>query len=213
MATYLQKGLVYVSATVWMVALVLMGVGVPDKFWQPVGIVSLVVSALTFLYDRFMWAWVPEKLGGAPDLRGTWRARLLSNWIDPAAGTRADAIEAYVVIGQTASSIVVTMLTKESRSATLLARLDGKDGGTEVVGVYRNETQANVRGRSPIHFGGLRLHVGGPPSTTLGGTYWTDRATTGDLDLEFCTRERARDFSTAQALCVGQLPAGGAPTR
>ncbi len=199
MDSFFNKALVYVGAATWFVTLTLMGINVPEGFWRPLAIVSLVIAVLLFAYDRLLWRLIPEKWSDMPDLRGTWRGTVHSNWSGEGASTN---IEAYFVVHQTASAISVLMMTKESRSSTITAKLEKRDGTIQVVGVYRNEPSAAVRDRSPIHYGSLRLHVGGPPSTTLEGTYWTDRSTQGDLHLEFCKRDEAGDFASAQALCV-----------
>ena len=206
MESFLQKALVYFSAAVWLLVLALMGVGVPLGFWKPVGIVSLVVSVVIFAYDKWAWAWIPMKVSGVSDLRGTWRGTILSNWTDPRTGAKPAPVEAYFSIRQTASKIEVAMMTRESRSSTITAKIERCDGGLQVIGVYRNEPRPIVRDRSPIHYGGLRLSVGGPPATTLHGDYWTDRSTTGEISLTRCLPTPIDDFSTAQARCAAASP-------
>lgn len=200
MNAWLLKFLMYGATIVWIAALTLMGVGVPDGIWKPFGVVSLFVSGVLFIYERWAWSWVPVRISSTPDLRGTWRATLDSTWVDPKTSQKIAPIEAYFTIVQTATSLTLCMLTKESRSWTLVAKLEQVDGTNQVVGVYRSDPGALVRGRSPIHYGGLRLHVGGPP-TSLHGEYWTERGTKGEITLEFSKRTLAHDFATAQALC------------
>jgi len=200
MSSLPQKVLVFMSIGVWLLAATLMGVGL-DRFWQPLGVVSIVMSAATYAYDKWLWAFF-GRVSGVPDLRGTWRGTITTKWTDPKTGVRPGPIEAYFVVVQTASDVVVTMMTAESRSSTINAKMERRDGAVEIVGMYRNEPASRVRERSPIHYGGLRLRVGGPPATSLHGDYWTDRATSGDLALEWCTATATGDYANAKALCA-----------
>lgn len=197
----MQKAVIYLTLGLFALGLIFMGVGVPEGFWRPVGVVALVVSLLVAAYDKWIWAWIPRSITSIPDLRGTWRGTLKSSWMNPETGESPPPIEAYFVISQTASKIRVSMMTKESGSSTITAILEADDGRAEVVGVYRNEPRAAVRHRSEIHHGGLRLRVGGPPPTTMIGEYWTDRLTRGDIEIERCSPRCATDFQTAQVIC------------
>lgn len=206
MANILQTILIYASAGVWILALVLMGIGVPVDVWRPIGGVSFFVSTITWLYSTWGWAYL-SKATGIPDLRGTWRATLVSNWNAPVSTVPAAEIEAYFAIEQTASNIIVRMMTAESRSVTIVAKIEKLDGGVQVVGTYRNEPEIDFRHRSPIHYGGLQLTVGGPPAMFLKGGYWTDRLTRGKIEAELCTAVVAADFAMAQSLCaISQNP-------
>jgi hypothetical protein len=175
---------------------------VPVGFWRPLGIVSFAIPIVTFAYEKWMWAWIPTKVSGVPDLRGTWCATVDSDWTPPKSKVPVEPIEAYFVIRQTSTSIDLVMMTRESRSHTITARLEAADGVVSVAGVFLNESRSSVRGQSPMHYGGLIVRVGGPPPTTMHGDYWTDRSTSGEVTLKWRSRKTPGDFSTAQTLCA-----------
>jgi len=205
MTWFNPRALVLFVAGVWSVTLIVMGVGVPQGFWKPLTIVAAIMSVAFWAYENHLWACIHPWLMKLPDLRGTWQGTLRSEWTDPDTGEKVPPIEAYFTIEQTASTIQVSMMTKESHSSTTTARIEKRDGVVQVIGVYRNEPHSDVRERSAIHYGGLRLRVGGPPAAVLQGDYWTDRSTTGSIAIERCTRILASDFNTAQALCAGHV--------
>jgi len=171
---------------------------------------STVIGVLLLLLAAFdLWAWRLRVLHGwfvpRPDLRGTWRVELQSNWKNPATDSGVGPIVAYLVVRQTFSALSVRMLTAESASELVAAEINkASDGTYRLAAVYRNEPNLSVRDRSQIHYGALMLDVQGDPVKSLAGYYWTDRNSRGELRTLARNVSPAGSFQDAQVL----LPAG-----
>lgn len=199
MNSFLLKSIVAVCGLTWIGLLVLAGtVPASRALWVPFGSVVTLAGALVWLFDKWLWSWPPFTwLARRADLRGTWRGKLVSEWIDPKTGAALPAIPAFMSVTQSASTLYLRQFTGESSSVTVAASIvKDADGAESVAVVYRNDPKSNVRARSPIHFGGMRLNVTGDDA--LAGDYWTDRNTRGHLTLERISRKPCRSFSEAQ---------------
>jgi len=173
-----------VAAAIWVALLMLQGVVVNGVWLRPFSMVITALVIVLAVFDRWLWhlallrGWFVRR----PDVRGTWKVEMLSNWKDPATGTPTPPILAFVAIRQTFSSLSVRLYSEESASELLGADVvKAEDGSFRLAGVYRNEPLLSVRGRSPIHYGALVLDVADNPATALAGHYWTDRDTKGEI--------------------------------
>ena len=153
-------------------------------FGSVVGALALLGLALELLLwrQRWLYGWFVKR----PDLRGTWRVELQSDWVDPATNAREPAIIGYMGVVQTLSTLKMHLMTAESQSWFIAERISPSPSGVgyRIAGVYTNEPQTLLRGdRSEIHRGGLILDTHGPPNSpeTLTGEYWTDRKTKGRM--------------------------------
>lgn len=201
------------AAAIWGVMLVIEGVAISGKWFRPF---STVVGGVLLLLVAFdLWAWRLRLLQGwfvpRPDIRGTWRVELRSDWKDPESGQTIAPISAYMVVRQTFSMLSVRLLTAESTSVLVAAEINkAPDGTYRVAAVYRNEPALSVRHRSPIHYGALVLEVQGDPVTSLAGHYWTDRSTRGELRTMDRHSTIASSFDHARKLLPPDT-AGGQP--
>ena len=175
--------IVGIAIAIWAVMLVIEGVAVSVSWLRPFSPVIGVVLLLVLAFDRWLWrirllhGWFVKR----PVLRGLWKIELRSEWKDPVTCNRPAAIEAYLVVRQTYSYLSLRLLTKESSSETLAADIvEAADGTFRVYAVYRNEPRPEFRDRSPIHYGALLIDFEGYPER-LGGNYWTDRNSRGQL--------------------------------
>lgn len=168
--------------------------------WAPYGGAVTAASVFVWLFDRWLWCWVPFSwLVRRPDLRGTWQGEIASQWINPATKATPAPIPAFVSVTQTASTLYLRQFTAESESATLAASiLKDPDDAESIAVVYRNDPKVSVRERSPIHFGGMHLRVSGDDA--LEGDYWTDRKTNGRLTLKRVSSKKCRSFADAQRI-------------
>ena len=179
-----------------------------DSRWKPkfssLFSFSYVVTGVSFallFWERWLWSWRVFRpwLTNRPDLRGTWKGHLVSNWIDPITKQGRGEIDAYLVVRQTYTTIDVRLLTAESGSISLSANIVADGEGIHTVAVvYRNTPRALLRERSPIGHGGMLLYVRGIPIHQLDGEYWTDRQTKGELTLRLRSSELRHDFDQAQ---------------
>ncbi len=191
----------YLTVSVVGLALAVSGVGVQlGTARTALGVVSSV-PILMNLYDRFAWhrRWVPF---GPPDLRGVWRVAIHSDYVASTPSSTTATINAFVVFRQTAVALTATLHTEESSSGSVAASVSRTpDSRFEVSWMYRNEPQQQHRQQSPIHYGGARLMAfGGRKPERLEGTYFTDRATKGDLFLSDRRVAYPNSFSEATAL-------------
>lgn len=157
-------------------------------------------------WDKLLWrmAWLHGWFVKRPDLRGTWRARLVSDWRDPETERQPAPIDGFVAITQTFSSLEFRLLTAESESWFLVSEIreSMKGGGYQVFGVYMNQPDPALRGsRSEIHFGSLALDTHGDAQrpASLSGEYWTDRGTKGTMQLSDRTASVYTQFNTASS--------------
>lgn len=197
------QAIVLVVAGVYLVAFLARGLPTTELF-APIGAASSVASLLVLAFDHFLWRLprVGRKLSKRPDLRGTWRGRLASNWENPETGQRIDPDpEVYLVVRQTFWSVTANLITKESKSCSTTATLeDDGCGQYQFVAQYRNTPRASVRERSEVHHGSFKLDIGGEPVDRLEGYYWTDRNTMGELEFDRRSGKAVDSFTHAQAL-------------
>jgi hypothetical protein len=192
-----------VAATLWGGMLLFDGAAVNGTWFRPF---SAVVSALLVLLAAFdLWAWRLRLLKGwfvtRPDLRGTWRVELQSDWKNPETDNVVGPIVAYLVARQTFSTLSVRLLTAESASELVAAEITkAADGTYRLAAVYRNEPKLVVRDRSPIHYGAIVLDVQGDPIAGLSGHYWTDRNSRGEIRTMARHVIIAGSFNDAQRL-------------
>jgi hypothetical protein len=200
MTTTQIRAVIGLVVVVWAVVLLAQGHPVPLDYLKAF---SYAVSGLSFgllIWERWLWSWriCRPWLTTRPDLRGTWKGHLLSNWVDPITKKERGEIEAYLVIRQTFATIDVRLLTTESGSISLAASIvDDGQGLHTVAVVYRSTPRLLLRPRSPIGHGGMLLYVRGTPIHRLDGEYWTDRNTKGELLFKLRSSEPAHDFDQA----------------
>ena len=212
------SAILVLAAALWGGLLVVEGVSVNGAWLRPF---STVVGVLLLLLAAFdLWAWRLRVLNGwfvpRPDLRGTWRVELQSDWKNPATDSGVGPIVAFLVVRQTFSTLSVRMLTAESASELVAAEINkASDGTYRLAAVYRNEPNLSVRDRSPIHYGAIVLDVQGDPVKGLAGYYWTDRNSRGELRTLARHVSTAGSFQEAQGLLPPELesPAPAEPAK
>lgn len=161
-------------------------------------ITSMSLLLLAFQHWAWKWRWLHGWFVEKPNLNGTWRVSLNSNWQDPATGEVVPEKTGYLVVRQTYSHLSLRLMTDESSSELVGSSVHrAEDGVYRISGVYRNEPQLAVRDRSPIHYGAILLDVEGDPATGLVGQYWTDRNSAGELQGRLRVDEQHGSFAEA----------------
>jgi len=189
------------AALVWSVLLILNGQSISPELLRPFSTVLGVVGLAALAFGRWVWRWkvLHPWFVATPDLQGTWRGELVSDW-KREDGSTLPPIEVYFVIRQTFSTISMRLITRESTSVLLSGNISKeKDGVDTVMGVYLNTPDLLRREASPIHHGGVILQVVGSPPTALQGQYWTDRRTRGELRLTARSPQLFHSFNQASA--------------
>jgi len=175
------------AVLVWAATLMLFGYRAEWYYLKPFTVTVSVVTLTCLAFDRWWWRWPVFKgwLVTDPDLQGTWKASLTSNWKDPTTGQQTPPIECAVTVRQTFSSLSFRLFTRESSSYLAAHKLVRQnDGVFQLFGTYQNTPDIRLRGvRSEIHYGALLLEVRGEPPKAMSGHYWTDRGTSGPLVL------------------------------
>ena len=176
------------AVLLWWLVFLAQGTVVGWDHLRPFGTVVgfLVVVGIAFELQLWRHPWLHGWFVKRPDLRGTWRVELQSDWIDPATNVGVPLIICYMGVSQTLSTLQMHLMTPESESWFIAESITPSRSkvGYQVAGVYTNEPKTHLRGkRSEIHRGGLLLETHGPANRpdALTGEYWTDRKTKGEM--------------------------------
>lgn len=177
------------AALVWWLVLIFQGTPVSRDHFTPFGTVVAFLVIFGIAFERFLWRqpWLHRWFVNRPDLRGTWHVSLQSDWVDPNTNQQTPTIECFMGVEQTFSTLQMHLMTPESESWFIADRIRSspKGNGYQVVGVYTNQPNTQLRGsRSEMHIGSLVLDTHGRSQArpdTLTGEYWTDRKTKGTM--------------------------------
>jgi len=192
------------AAAVWAAFLLVRDIPVTWEHVAPFGTVVGFLVLVGVAFERMLWRlpWLHGWFVKRPDLRGTWRVGLQSDWIDPETEESIPLIVCYMGVAQTLSTLKMHLMTPESESFFIADEIRPSPNATgyRIVGVYTNKPQVHLRGdRSEIHNGALVLDAHGRPSRpeTLTGEFWTDRKTTGRMTFTGCVPEVFTRFEDA----------------
>jgi hypothetical protein len=122
-----------------------------------------------------------------PDLNGNWEGFIRSDWVEP----KINPIKTSLSIKQSLFHISCVMSTKEMKSNSgIIAgfKIDTENQTLKLSYIYHSKPNANVREKSPMHYGAVIFDIE-DDNTKLSGNYWTDRKTTGTIELH---RERSK---------------------
>ena len=150
-------------------------------------IISVVGAGIAGATWRWIWRRFPI-LGRKtfPDLSGTWRGELVSTWKNPATGQGVPPIPITIWIRQGLFSTSIKLRTGESTSYSTRCLLEAyrEAGRFRFWYSYDNTPQAEYRHRSARHEGvaWLELDIDTDPERLI-GCYYTDRKTSGDMDV------------------------------
>lgn len=150
-------------------------------------IISVVGAGIAGATWRWIWRRFPL-IGRKtfPDLSGTWRGTLVSTWKDPSTGQGVAPIPITIWIRQGLFSTSIKLRTGESTSYSTrcLLEADREAGRFRFWYSYDNTPQAEYRHRSATHEGvaWLELDIDTDPERLI-GCYYTDRKTSGDMDV------------------------------
>jgi hypothetical protein len=190
------SAIILFAAAVWGVSLILEGIKVRAVWLKPFSIVVGALVIVLSVSNRWLWRlrFLRPWLFNMPDIHGTWEVVINPT---PRELPGQELLE-FMVIRQTLSTISLRLLTRESNSETLSARMVRCDDGSfDLAAVYRNTPRLQFRERSPIHLGAMLLSVQGDPPSSLAGQYWTDRSSQGEIRLSNKKRLLAHSYEEA----------------
>jgi SMODS-associating 2TM, beta-strand rich effector domain len=163
----------------------------PPSELKLISLIASVISVVGGGIASASWRWVWRRfpvIGRKtfPDLSGTWEGTLVSTWKDPATGKGVPPIPVTIWIRQGLFSTSIKLGTGESTSFSTrcLLEADRESGRFRFWYSYDNTPRAAYRHRSARHEGvaWLELDIGTDPSRLI-GCYYTDRKTSGDIDV------------------------------
>ncbi len=177
------------SALFWGAVLLIQGVPLSVQHLAPFGTVVGVLAVSALALEHLLWhlPFLHRWFVARPDLRGTWKVTLQSDWIDPQTSLPIPSIECFMGVEQTLSTLQMHLMTPESESWFVAhsIRPSPSENGYQIVGVYTNKPNVHLRGgKSSMHLGAIVLDTHGPSKSkpaTLTAEYWTDRKTTGRM--------------------------------
>jgi hypothetical protein len=175
-----------IAVAVWAVMLALQGVALKTSYLRPYSVAVGAAVLLMLGYERWFWRWpVLKRLARRPIVHGTWAGILRSSWIDPSSGELVPPIPVYLSISQSYSTLALRLMTAESSSESMaISLIPPRNGSPAVIwSAYVNTPGLSIQHRSRIHRGTVRLEVHGAPDRLI-GTYWTDRRTAGEIELD-----------------------------
>ncbi len=188
------------SIVIWLILLLLNGIqpGFTLDAFKQLPTVFTIEGLLWAVFAKWGWRWrlLQGWLVPFPDLQGTWSGILRSSWINPETKHPEPPIPVQVVIRQTFLNIHCILLTSESKSKSCCACLDidPETGEKYLTGTYINTPRVRIRDRSQMHEGTVRLQIVGMQKPILKGDYYTTRATKGDIQISFVSRELQEAF-------------------
>jgi hypothetical protein len=194
------NSVIIIVAIVWGALLLLQGTPLTLNFFKPLTDISGILLILLGIFNKWAWRWriFYPWLVRKPNIQGTWKGKLTSDWKDPQTQKRADSLEVYLVIVQEYSTVNAFLLSRESRSELLSGEIIKKvDGSYQFIYVYRNTPQLLLRENSPIHFGSVILDIAVNPKFSLEGEYWTDRGSRGQMEFDSFSKVRFSSFEDA----------------
>lgn len=195
------------ATAVWAVFLLIQGVPLAFAHLAPfstvVGVLALSALAMEHLLWRQPWlhGWFVQR----PNLRGTWKVCLQSDWINPDTGSVTPPVICYMGVEQTHSTLQMHLMTPESESWFVASsiRPSPSEHGYQIVGIYTNKPKMHLRiSTSNMHLGAIVLDTHGESKsfpTTLMAEYWTDRKTTGRMTLNSRSATIYTRFDDARA--------------
>ena len=169
--------------------------------WMSLKFLPTVVSIDAIIWLFFAkWGWknriFHNWLVPFPCLEGTWEGTIQSTWINPETGTTPNSIPIILVIRQSFMSISCVMHSQEmiSRSYSADFLIDLENNLKKITYTYTSTPRTIVRNRSIVHDGTALLDIITNPLHSLRGEYWTNRKSTGEIDLKFRSKELLQSF-------------------
>jgi len=169
-----------------------------------VGFFKLIPKIVTidlvifFIFQKWLWKLKIFKnwLVPFPNLNGTWKGFIFSNWINPETNKKPEPIPVILTIHQTFSKISCVMRTKEMHSHSYISDfiIDTDNQIKRLSYSYLSNPNQIVRERSEVHNGTILFDIIDMGSEKLSGQYWTERKTTGQIELEFWKKEKLEDY-------------------
>jgi hypothetical protein len=155
-------------------------------------ILNIISKTITFtfigrlIFIKWVWKFLPflERIHGIPLIEGKWRGKFESTWRpSPEAPVATGPIEVKITQPDI-YHIKLTQKSGESLSHSYGETFETLEDGSIFLNFsYKNVPNADVRDRSQISFGSSRYLLERDSIFKLSGNYWTDRKSTGKVEV------------------------------
>ena len=195
-----------IAALAWYVVLLLQGTRVTWDHLAPFTTVVGVLVVLSLIVENYLWkkSWLQKWFVSMPDISGTWKVVIQSDWIDPETKETVPPINCFMGVKQSMSKLQMHLMTPESESWFIAYSIASAQSGRgyQIAAVYTNKPSVNLRNdRSSMHLGALVIETHGESEMlpdNIDGEYWTDRKTTGTIVLSDRNKKLYTRFDDAQ---------------
>ena len=195
-----------IAVLAWFIVLLVQGTQVSWNHLAPFSTVVGVLVILSLVVEHYLWrqSWLQKWFVSMPDLRGTWKVVIHSDWVNPESGETVPPIQCFMGVKQSMSSLQMHLMTPESESWFVAYNIRHAQSGHgyQIAAVYTNKPGVNLRNdRSSMHLGALVLETHGENEIipeSIAGEYWTDRKTTGTIVLSDKSKKLFTRFDDAQ---------------
>ena len=185
----------------WLILLSCKGIepGISPKALQEVyAAIAYLLPTIGF-FNKYLWRLIIFRkwLVLVPDINGTWKGSLQSDWINPKTEAPPRPIDAYMVIRQSLFSISCIQMTAESKSwsRSSAISMDSENQRKSLDFIYSNKPEVLLGNRSTDHEGACSLEIIDGNTRKLKGKYWTLRNTKGSMEFTFETKKARQEFS------------------
>lgn len=162
-----------------------------SEVFRSISSATLLTLFFNVAFKNWIWKcqWIPllnPLIVLVPNLHGTWKGTLQSNWTDSETGQQVSPTEITAFIRQSFISISVEIRTAKMVSKSYIAgiKTDGDTETQELCYSYNSKANADTLEINPWHEGSAKLEILSSPNLKLKGNYWTLRKTIGTIELE-----------------------------
>ncbi len=159
-------------------------IGVLTDLWQSRDFLGLVYNVISYvgeaiafgfiivkLFDLWIWKWkVVQKIHRVPVLEKEYKGKLTSSFDNK-------DYKGNLAINQTFTKLSIKFKSNESSSYSIVASIIDNNDTNQLIYTYQNDPKANIRDRSPIHYGTAILSVDNV--SKIEGSYFTSRGSVG----------------------------------
>lgn len=136
-----------------------------------------VATILMWAFNKWLWKIKPFSfVADMPVLAKQYKGTITHFWED-----EVQMKDIEIRIKQTFLSVNVKLVTDESLSNSVTAKIREDSGSKSLIYTYLNTPKAEILNRSAIHFGTAILYV--DDSKHLKGNYYTIRGSRGSMNL------------------------------
>lgn len=151
------------------------------SIWGNITTTITIVGFISVFFVSYAWKWkiFRKWLVPFPYLGGVWSGTIISTY-----EKLNKEIPIELKIKHNFLNINIKFKTEESASHNVSAcfNIDDERDIKQLFYSYCNTPDADVREQSPIHYGTTMLEIN-DDANVLSGSYWTDRKTTGKIEI------------------------------